>query len=229
MLLGLKNMSFIDLTNQRFGRLVALERLEPLKSGDGYRWKCICDCGSICIRKTRLLRHGESVKSCGCYISDLNKAKPKSRSSMNIKHGALSRGKTKEYSIWSSMIQRCTNENHKSYKNYGAKGVTVCSEWSNSFENFLTDMGKIPTNNHTIDRINNTQGYSKDNCRWATYTEQAYNRKNNVFIEIESKKMTIPEVSREYNIPERTLYRWVNENNHETLLYKISERMTSLT
>lgn len=74
------------------------------------------------------------------------------------------------------MRHRCRNEKHPFYPNYGARGITVCDEWFDSFETFLNDMGKRPSLDHTLDRIDGTQGYSPDNCRWATKSEQGSNR-----------------------------------------------------
>jgi hypothetical protein len=80
------------------------------------------------------------------------------------------------YVIWNGIKGRCFNPNHPSYKAYGGKGITMCSSWDNSFEQFCKDMGVRPTPKHTVDRIENTLGYEPSNCRWATRTEQCLNR-----------------------------------------------------
>ena len=98
------------------------------------------------------------------------------RNEMYNRHGMT---KTPEYDAWDGMKQRCFNPNHKRYSYYGARGITVCDRWKNSFENFLADMGSKPTPKHSIDRVNNDGNYCPDNCRWATKTEQENNKRNN--------------------------------------------------
>lgn len=90
------------------------------------------------------------------------------------KHGH-SYGKT--YKSWISMKSRCLCKTDKDFENYGARGIEICDRWKNSFENFLNDMGERPETSHSLDRIDNTKGYSPDNCRWATKKQQATNRR----------------------------------------------------
>lgn len=83
---------------------------------------------------------------------------------------------TPEYICWCNMKSRCYNKNNKSYNSYGAKGVNVCKRW-HSFKNFIRDMGKRPSDQHSLDRINPFGNYSPDNCRWATPIIQKNNRR----------------------------------------------------
>lgn len=113
------------------------------------------------------------------------------------------------YITWNSMKQRCYNKKHEAHKRYSS--ITVCDEWKNSFENFLKDMGERPAS-RTLDRIDNTKGYSKENCRWATLTEQANNTKRNVHLIIDGKRKNLKQLSETYNLPKTTLYCRMHSN-----------------
>ena len=105
-----------------------------------------------------------------------------------------------EYEIWSDMKRRCYSKTRNAYKWYGAKGVTVSDEWRNSFNSFIEDMGARPSKKHTIDRINNNEGYSKSNCKWATWEEQFANRSNTVYLEHNGITKTMKEWAIHLNI-----------------------------
>lgn len=99
------------------------------------------------------------------------------RGEASIKHGQSRDGvRSKEYTAWQSMRQRCYNENTKSYRDYGAKGVRVAAVWLKDFQAFFDHIGKAPSSRHTVDRIDNTRGYEPGNVRWATRKEQSVNR-----------------------------------------------------
>lgn len=95
--------------------------------------------------------------------------------------GHKSYGKDKHplYETWRGMIQRCYSVNRPNCKYYGARGITVCKEWLSDFIVFVEDMGKKPTDSHTLERKDNSGNYNKDNCVWATKTEQGLNRRKN--------------------------------------------------
>lgn len=112
---------------------------------------------------------------------------------------------TKIYRAWQQLKNRCLNKKDKGYKHYGERGITVCFEWINSFENFYKDMGNPPTLKHSIDRIDNNGNYCKSNCRWATRYEQNMNRSITKKITIDGTTKTLVELAKEKNINENTL------------------------
>lgn len=148
---------FIDHAGQRFGRLLVLSRV-PKK---GY-WNSICDCGNMTTSSgTHLLRG--IAQSFGCLQKDAVTS-----------HG-LSR--SPEYRAWYALKSRCLNKNTPQYVHYGAKGITICDKWVNSFAQFFEDMGKRPSPKHSLDRIDVNGNYSHANCRWATATVQCHNKR----------------------------------------------------
>jgi hypothetical protein len=135
----------------------------------------LCDCGQKKEIYKKYLNSGR-IRSCGCYNRELTQKKGLA----NKKHGHCRRRepRTRAYKTWASMIRRCHTPSASGYFKYGARGITVCDAWRNSFETFLKDMGE-PPEGKSIDRIDVKKGYSKENCRWATSKEQAYNKSNN--------------------------------------------------
>lgn len=176
-------VSALELANQRFGRLVAIE----YSHSDAKQriWKCKCDCGKTHLVGAYELRSGR-IRSCRC---------------IKTIHG-LARSST--YKSWSGMRTRCEDVNYRDYPLYGGRGIKICRRWQ-KFINFLADMGVKPTPKHTLDRINNDKGYSKENCRWATWTEQQRNRRNNSRFAYQGKTQLIMEWAKEYGLGRCTL------------------------
>lgn len=156
----------VEMTGKTFGRLTVLRRQGSDKYGNA-TWHCSCVCGNEITAMGTSLRSGHT-KSCGCLQRDLV-------GKQSAKHGLL-KEYSSEYSSWRSMMDRCYDASHDSYKSYGGKGIAVCERW-HDFKNFVKDMDEKPTANHTIDRIDNEKGYNPSNCRWATKVEQSRNQR----------------------------------------------------
>lgn len=114
--------------------------------------------------------------------------------------------KQRTYQCWQGMKQRCHNPNSPQYKNYGARGITVCDEWRYSFLQFLADMGEKP-DGRSLDRINNDAGYSKENCRWATPYEQRINQRTCNYVSLHGRRIVLREAAKIGGITEPTLLR----------------------
>lgn len=161
----------IDLTGMRFGRLVAVKRAghHVSPSRKQILWECVCDCGNKLIVQRSSLRSG-NTSSCGCNYAFAGKAR------RTLRHENVT-----EYNTLKRIIQRCENKNSQDFYLYGARGIKVCDIWKKSFEAFLSDMGKRPSENHSIDRIDCNGDYSPTNCKWSTPTEQSRNRRNTIY------------------------------------------------
>jgi len=110
-----------------------------------------------------------------------------------------------EYAIWNSMISRCTNPKHKSFKDYGERGIDVCIRWKNSFVAFLEDMGRRPGDGYTIERIDNERGYESNNCEWRTWKENQRNRRNNRMLNFNGRALPLSQWSEEIGILPSTI------------------------
>ena len=155
-------MKFKDLTGQVFGRLTVVGFDYKTEKGT-YHWLCQCRCGNTTsVNRTSLV--AGRTQSCGCFGRENSKVRA-------TKHGM---SKTKTYNVWVEMRNRATNKNHKNAKYYSDKGITVCERWDH-FSNFLEDMGEQPEG-LWLERIDNSLGYFKDNCKWETPSRQCSNR-----------------------------------------------------
>lgn len=187
---------FIDLTGQRFGRLVVIKR-SPENANNHPLWECICDCGNTTLVRANSLRPLRT-QSCGCLHTE--SAKTVLRRG-NFKHG---KSKSQIYRVWDNMLNRCSNPRCPTYQDYGGRGITVCERWY-SFENFHADMGERPGDDYSIDRIDVDGNYELNNCRWATWTEQANNKRNTKEILVKGEMVTLPQAAQRAGMSLRTL------------------------
>lgn len=178
----------IDISGQRFGRLTVSEMTDQRRKSS-VMWRCLCDCGNIVIAASGDLRTGHT-RSCGCLKLEILKARV-------TKHGASG---TRLYMIWQEMIARCHRQENVSFKFYGARGISVCDEWKTSFEAFAADMGDRPLG-CSLERKNNNLNYNKENCKWATHTDQMNNRRGNIIISFDGQEMTMAQFARFIGFP----------------------------
>lgn len=165
--------SFIDRTGERFGKLVVVSRADDYVAKNGSKhvmWKCLCDCGNYTTVDVCQLVGGKT-RSCGCLKDNHS----------HITHGGRHE---RLYKVFANMKNRCYNENSSDYKYYGARGISICKEWLNSYSAFrewAMSSGydeNAPYGECTIDRIDVNGNYEPSNCRWVDMSTQSKNRRN---------------------------------------------------
>jgi len=183
----------LDITNQRFGMLTGVRKVEGTRS----RWVFKCDCGNeITLCMGRVMN--KNFSSCGC-------GKIKARATHGQRHKPI-------YGKYYKMLDRCYSPKNPYYKNYGGRGITVCDEWRHSFEAFYKwslENGYNPDVKGvllSLDRIDNNKGYSPDNCRWATPKVQQNNKRSNVYYSFKGKAYTLAQFVDEYNITSKAFF-----------------------
>lgn len=180
----------------RSGRLTVIAEAPPHVFPNGKRTMrslCRCDCGNERAVRNTSLRYG-STRSCGCLMVDL--AGPRSTTHGHSRNGVQS----KTYMAWRDMIQRCTNPNHREFKRYGARGITVCEMWLHSFEQFREDVGDAPAG-LTLGRIDNNSGYFPGNCRWETHREQQRNMRGNRILTVRGVTGCLTALCEQFQVP----------------------------
>lgn len=170
---------FIDMTGQRYGRLIVLGRSPEVRRDKHIQWLCRCDCGQDTTVIGHLMRRGHT-RSCGCLMVEAAAA-------INRSHG---KSKTRTYRIWKGMHRRCSKPGSSRYEYYGGRGIAVCERWC-SFENFFADMGEA--GDMSLDRLDNSKGYEPGNCVWANKTVQARNQRTNRMIKHDGQTLCLAE------------------------------------
>lgn len=187
---------FINIFNKTFGRLTVIAY-----AGD-FSWYCLCNCGNKIIAKSGHLRTGDTV-SCGCFQSE-------NFSRINGTHHEAHKNTTPEYAAYSRAKGRCNNRNNKYFRYYGGRGIEFRFD---SYENFLKEVGRRPTGDYSLDRINTNGHYEAGNLRWATKDQQINNRTNTTWITIDNVTKTRSEWAEIYKttikqIDKRVRRRW---------------------
>lgn len=178
-----------DISNQRFGRLVALS----VHHSENHRryWLCICDCGEKAVVRQSQLTAGRT-KSCGCLLTESRlknlsvrsarkptKSQPQKRADGHYSTwNPVKHQNPRIYRIWQSMKSRCYYKKNKFYHCYGGRGITVCDDWKHSFNKFAEwALQNGYDDELSIDRIDVNRGYFPENCRWVTMAEQQRNKR----------------------------------------------------
>lgn len=179
-----------DLTGKTFGLLTVINRAENDINSKSM-WCCKCDCGNEKIISGNSLSRGNST-SCGCF-----------KLKLHTTHGM---SKSNIYKVFTGMLQRCNNKKHKNYKDYGARGISVCKDWL-TFESFYKwSMENGYRENITLDRVDNNGNYSPSNCKWVTMAQQSLNKRSSFYITFNGKTQTLKEWCNELNIPYPQIY-----------------------
>jgi len=205
-----------DITGVTVGYVTAIKKLPSVKTTSGLKpkWLCRCVCGAELHLFTAPFLKGQ-YQSCGCKKNELI-------SKNNTKHGMSHHSL---YAVWDTMIARCHRDSHKSYKHYSTRGITVCEQWRQSFQNFANDMLGSYSQGLQLDRIDNNKGYSKENCRWVDAKSQANNTSANIWIDTPVGKMTVKQAAEHYNIKYTTLLNRVYRNwPNDKLFISVSHR-----
>ena len=206
---NLVNSNIKDIIGQRFGRLVVLRFSHVGKTWKVAYWFCQCDCGGTCTVAGKHLR-SHAVQSCGCLVIER-------ATKMNYQHGRSSRSHPQRYlvELWNGIIKRCYMPACRSFRYYGARGITIADEWRCSSKPFteyvLAVLGERPTKDHSLDRINNSLGYAPGNLRWVTTAEQNRNKRTTRLITAGGRTQCLADWAKELGRNPRTISARIDE------------------
>lgn len=196
---------------KKFNRLTLISFM-GMKDGR-QQWMCKCDCGTPKISDVHSMVAGHTG-SCGCLAKEV-------LTSRSTIHGLCRRGKIHPlYVCWQRMTDRCRNIHSKDYPDYGGRGISVCERWQ-CFENFVSDMGHLWRRGLTIERKDNNLGYCPDNCRWATFREQALNKRTSRLLTHDGITLNLITWERRTGISHRTIGRRLKDG------WSVSEALTT--
>lgn len=183
------------LTGDVFGRLTVIEEVTERTRKGHKQYLCSCECGNTKITTASSLRN-KTVRSCGCWQRE-------SRHTHTLKHGhTVGYQRSTEFNTWVSMLERCNNPNNHAYSDYGGRGIKVCDRWmgDDGFANFFADMGEKPKGT-SLERVDNSKGYNKENCVYATRKVQARNRRSSLIVEHNGESKSLAEWCEQLEIP----------------------------
>ncbi len=193
-------MRLLDLTGQRFGRLVVISQWGHDKF-DRVTWLCRCDCGRATSPTSNKLMRGET-RSCGCLREEYLHDRTYLEGSRN----------TRVYEIWAGAKDRCFRSGSPAYKNYGGRGITMCDAWRDDFAQFQKDMGPRPPG-ATLDRIDNNGNYCPENCRWTSRLAQMRNQRKTRRYDFAGESRTLQDWSDITGLALSALYYRINEGH----------------
>lgn len=188
----------LELAGQTYGRLTVVS--EAQKRFNQRHWLCACACGKETVVSQPNLRSGVST-SCGCLHKEI----------ISAQFATHRKTKTPEYQVWKGMHQRCNNPKNKSFVRYGGRGIKICDAWLHSFDTFIGDMGPRPSDQHSIDRIDNNGDYAPDNCRWVLEDVQQLNKRSNHFIEFKGERLSLSQWAEKLNLSPSLLHARLNK------------------
>lgn len=198
----MKKLDINEYIGKKFNRLTILKEVEPSQYSKGIMRNvlCECDCGNQKVIDLNSIKRNKSM-SCKCLNKEI-------ASKNSTTHGLtmLSAGvRHSDYDIWIKMKSRCFNKNDKSYKHYGARGISVCNQWASSFKDFINDLGWRPSKDYSLERIDYNKDYCPENCKWILKSEQSKNSRRVNLFTYKGKEYCLTDFCKEFSFPYSTM------------------------